>query len=359
MLNVDLELKWRIGETDGDSVDPVLFELLSGIRDGGSLRSAATAAGVSYRHAWGMMEHWEKLFGQPLATLSRGRGAELTELGQKLLWAQNRIWAKLEPELQSLASEVRTELDALLATDEPPALHVMASHGLALTTLKKLAAREHTVNLDLQFRGSLESLRQLKARGCDVAGFHIATGEIGEQLKPRFKPWLQPREQILIHVVTRSQGLMLAPGNPKNFQSIADIARDDVTMINRQPGSGTRLLFDQLLTNAAISPKQVRGYDSEEFTHLAVAALVASGSADAGFGIAAAAGEMQLDFLPLVSEHYYFCLSQSLLEKPSIKALLALLRSDAFRTEVNALSGYDASDAGDIVPIEMLLTRNS
>lgn len=355
-MKVDLDLKWRIG--DGENVDPVLFELLSGIRDGGSLRAAATAAGVSYRHAWGMLERWERLLGQPLAALSRGRGAELTELGHKLLWAENRIWAKLGPELENLASEICTELDSLLATEEPPALRIYASHGLALSILKQLAAEQRELKLDLQFRGSLESLRLLKAKRCDIAGFHIATGVIGEQLKPRFRGWLLPQQQTLIHVVTRTQGLMLAKDNPKQIHSIEDLLRDEISIINRQPGSGTRLLFDQLLANAGIAPDNIHGYETEEFTHLAVAALVASGSADAGFGIAAAAGEMEIDFLPLVEENYYFCLPLSLLKSRPIQSLIALLKSPAFRDRVNELRGYDASHAGEQARIDSVLTEN-
>lgn len=354
-MNIELELKWRIGESDSGRIEPLLFELLRGIQDGGSLRAAVTAAGVSYRHGWGLLERWECLFGQPLATLSRGRGAELTDLGQKLLWADNRIRAKLGPELESLASEIRSELDALLAAEEPPALRIFASHGLALSILKQLAGEQRELKLDLQFRGSLEGLRLLKAKRCEIAGFHMATGEIGEQLKPRFRAWLQPQQQILIHVVTRVQGLMLAKGNPKGIHAIDDLMRDDISIINRQPASGTRLLFDQLLANATIAPERVKGYETEEFTHLAVAALIASGSADAGFGIAAAAGEMNLDFLPLVEENYYFCLPQSLLKTGAVKALLTLLKSTPFRDRVNKLSGYDAGHAGEQVNIESIL----
>lgn len=354
-MKIHLDLKWRVG--DDENVDPLLFELLGGIRDGGSLRAAATAAGVSYRHAWGLLERWESIFGQPLAALSRGRGAELTELGQKLLWAQNRIWTKLGPELENLASEIRTELDALLAAEEPPALRIFASHGLALSILRQLAYEQRELKLDLQFRGSLESLRLLKAKRCDIAGFHMATGEIGEQLKPRFRPWLQPQQQVLIHVVRRTQGLMLAKGNPKKIRGIDDLTREDVSIINRQPASGTRLLFDQLLANAGIAPERVHGYETEEFTHLAVAALVASGSADTGFGIAAAAGEMEIDFLPLVEEDYYFCLPASLVKSGPVKTLLALLKSPAFRDRVNQLSGYDATHAGEEVRIDSLLAE--
>lgn len=347
-MNIDLDLSWHIGDDPGNAVDPSLFELLSGIRDGGSLRAAASAAGVSYRHAWGLLGRWENRFGQPLATLSRGRGAELTELGETLLWAQNRIHAKLGPELESLASEIRSELDRLLAAGEPPALRLFASHGLALAILRQLAGEQRELKLNLQFRGSLESLRLLKARRCDVAGFHIADGDIGAQLKPRFRPWLVNRQQALIHVVRRSQGLMLAKGNPKQIRTIQDLARDDVTMVNRQPASGTRLLFDQLLANAAVVPDKIHGYETEEFTHLAVAAWVASGNADTGFGIGAAAEEMSLDYLPLIQEHYYFCLPRALLNTPAVRILLQLLKSDTFRERVNALKGYDATHSGEL-----------
>lgn len=283
-MEIQLELDWRLGPGRPESLERELFGLLNAIKERGSLQVAARENGLSYRHAWGLMRKWKTLLGQPLVHLERGRGATLTPVGEKLLWGQRRISARLGPELDSLASELASELHGLIHRDPLPPVRIFASHGLAVPLLRDLL-QARGVPVELQFRGSLDSLRLFAAGKCDLAGFHLPDGSLGARIAPRFARHIDPAGDRLIRVVRRRQGLVTAAGNPLGIAAIADLARPGVRFVNRQPGSGTRLMLDLLLEDAGIEPRGIHGYNNEEFTHLAVAAMVASGAADAGLAI--------------------------------------------------------------------------
>lgn len=354
-MKVGLDVRWRLGAALPEPMDADLFRLLQAIREGGSLRSASEQLGLSYRHVWGMMEKWAKVLGQPLARLERGRGARLTPLGEKLLWAERRVSARLAPQLESLASELEHEIGAVLLSEQVVALRIFASHGLAIGMLRDLVNEQGRMRIELQYRGSLESLRLLNSGRCDLAGFHLPDGELGARLAARYRPWLKAQTFRLITAVARQQGLMTAPGNPRGIRSVVDLPAPDVRFVNRQPESGTRLLLDVLLKDAGVDAAQVRGYDAEEFTHMAVAAMVASGAADAGFGIQAAAAQFGLNFIPVAREHYYFAVRRDALERPEVAALIEILKGPEFQQRVAALAGYEASGAGRIVSVEAVL----
>jgi putative molybdopterin biosynthesis protein len=203
-------------------------------------------------------------------------------------------------------------------------------------------------------KGSIESLRLLKRGRCTLAGFHVPAGASGRRLLPRYTPWLDPQGHALIRVVDRSQGLMLAPGNPKGVRDLRGLAGRGVRFVNRQPESGTRLLFDDLLAQAGVPPGKVKGYEAEEFTHTAVAALVAGGAADAGFGIAAAAARFGLVFLPMARERYWLAARREELDGPALGPVRKALASRPFRDRVGRMPGYDASGAGRVLPVEAL-----
>jgi molybdate-binding protein len=154
----------------------------------------------------------------------------------------------------------------------------------------------------------------------------------------------------LIHVATRRQGLAVARGNPKRILSLADLARDGVRFVNRQGGSGTRLLFDLLLSRAGVDTRQIEGYEILEYTHAAVAAYVGSGMADAGFGLEVPARRFGLDFVPLVTERYFFLCRNEFLADPAMQQFESVLRDATFRAQVAQLPGYDPSAAGDTEP---------
>jgi molybdate-binding protein len=171
---------------------------------------------------------------------------------------------------------------------------------------------------------------------------------------PRFERYLDADGDVLIHVVRREQGIMTAVGNPKKIRGIKDLTRKDVRFLNRQPGSGTRLISDAMFEEAGLDTRRVRGFGSEEFTHMAVAAMIASGAADAGFGIKAAAAQFGLGFIPVARENYWFAVDRELSTTAPVKELVSILTGRDYRRKVAALQGYDATDAGDMAKVAQL-----
>jgi putative molybdopterin biosynthesis protein len=336
----------------GEPVDMRLLGLLRGIADGGSLKLAASGMGLSYRHAWAMLEKWQDRFGQPLVVGERGRGARLAPLGEKLLWADSHVRGEAVEPLAELARRLQGELGESFA-QAPARLIVRASHDIALGTLREFVRQELGLDLDLQFQGSADSLASLARGKAQLAGFHLGSAKDGRMLA-EYRRLLQPRFR-LISFVTRQQGLMFAAGNPKGISSIRDLARKDLRLVNRQRGSGTRMELDRMLEEIGVSPSTVKGYDLEELTHLAVAAMIATGVADVGLGIRAAAEQYRLNFIPLLREPYYFACRANLLEEQAMQDLLAVLRTSAFRQIISRLPGYDAGEAGQIKGVDEVL----
>jgi putative molybdopterin biosynthesis protein len=312
---------------------------------------------MSYRHVWGLTGKWEKLLGRPLVVLQQGRGATLTEFGEKLLWAQRLVHARLTPDLES----VRQEIERALSEDKDGVqarLGVCASHDLALAQLRDRLAQRNGLKLDVRFQGSLASLAALAHGQCALAGFHIAEG-LEAAAAGQFRELLDARVHQLVGFATRTQGLMLARDNPKGIDSLADLARPGVRFVNRQRGSGSRIEFDELLKGAGIDPAAIGGYQNEEFTHLAVAATIAGGGADAGYGIKAAAAEYELDYLPLLTERYYFaCRREALAESP-LREFLALLRGVEVKDILGKLPGYGNGITGRVFEVDTLSSSAS
>ena len=331
-----------------------MFALLSAIRQSRSIREAAARVGYSYRHVWGELKRWEGALGHSLIVWEKGRRARLTPFGEKLVWAEERARARIAPQIQSLASELESAF-AVAFDDAAHVLSAQASHDLALPLLKdRLLARG--VHLDLQYRGSLDALEALTAGRCLLAGFHVSDDHApGSVTAKAFKRHLVPGTHKLIDFARRRQGLMVAPGNPKAIRALPDLTRDDVRFVNRQRGSGTRVEIDQFLASQNIDPARISGFATEETTHLAVAATVAAGAADAGFGIEAAALHYGLTFLPMAGEHYYLACLKETLDHPAVRALTAVLQSAAWRAEAAAPPGYTLADPGAMVSLTRAL----
>ncbi|MBN1965843.1 MAG: molybdopterin biosynthesis protein [Anaerolineae bacterium] len=226
---------------------------------------------------------------------------------------------------------------------------VIGSHDLTLDLLAQFLALRHPgFRLVSAHVGSLGGLMALRRGQAHLAGCHlldVATGEYNVSYVRQYVPGQTVR---LITLVGRVQGLILPPGNPKGIAGIPDLARADVTTVNRQRGAGTRLLLDHLLGEAGIMPEQVQGYEHEQITHMAVAAAVQSGQADCGMGVLAAARALELDFIPLATERYDLALPLQHEDVPAVRATLDLLHEAAFRAAVAALPGYDVRAMGDI-----------
>ena len=211
------------------------------------------------------------------------------------------------------------------------------------------------MKLDLRFLGSLDSLAALSKGQCSMAGFHLAEG-MEQAAAAMFRRYLKPRQHKLIGLATRTQGLMIAKGNPKSIRDLSDLTRTGVRLINRQRDSGSRIEFDELLSGAGIDPAAIDGYQTEEFTHLAVAATVAGGMADAGYGIRAAAAHYSLDFIPLLTERYYMACRGDSMEEPLLSRFIELLGGAELREILSAMPGYGTAitgkfyDLSDVLP---------
>jgi len=359
MFEMRAQLWWTPADVPARPVETAVLDLLRAVDTSGSLLKAARQIGLSYRHAWALMGKWAKLLGQPLLVLERGRGASLTPLASRLLAAQRRANAHLAPEIGSLISDITSDV-RVSARPQQPRLRIHASHDLALANLRDALNAGDGLQLDVQFQGSLDSLAALARGTCEVAGFHLTTGENTGEAAASFRHWLKPRSHKLIHFATREQGLMLAAGNPLAVEGLADLASKHVRMINRQRGSGTRMEFDQLLKAAGIAGELLIGYHTEEFTHLAVAATVAGGLADAGFGIKAAASQFGLHFIPLVGEQYFLACRNAALGRPPVRQLLAMLEAEPFKSMAARLPGYDAALSGNVIEVQQILpARNT
>jgi len=352
MIRIQLEANWKIGTGDSASGSPMLFRLLEAVRKSGSVAQSAQELGFSYRHVWGLIGKWEKAVGKPLVRLERGRGAKLTEFGEKLIWAEQLARSRLEGHIETVQRELEEELRAQFSRGVT-SLVAYASHDMALGHLRALLQKNHSVQLDLQYRGSLESLDALAQGRCDLAGFHLPEGGLETDFFHRRA--FKARDHSLVRCATRTQGLMVARGNPKGIRTLVHLTRPGVRMINRQPGSGSRLEFDQLLREAGIDAETLEGYDSAEFTHLAVAATIASGMCDAGFGIEAAAAQYKLGFIPLLRERYYLACRNETVQARPVKLLIETLKSADFESLAGSLAGYDWAGVGDLLPAESVL----
>ena len=321
--------------------------LLGELEANGKLTTAATAAGVSYRHAWNLITQWEEFFGAPLVAKSKGRGTTLTPLGKRLLWSGRRAQARLAPELDNLAAEFARALNDTLS-EAAPSLVMQASHDYAVALLRERSAAAAAA-IDLQYKGSFDALAALRRGECDVAGFHVPEGRLGALMEQRYRESLPLDQFRLVAFATRTQGFIVRAGNPLGIAGVADLSRAGVRMANRQRGSGTRALLEFFISAAGLDRSRIAGYDTEETTHGAVAALVAGHQADVGFGVEAAAAQYRLGFVPVCRERYYFACRADALDSPPVTALLAALRDPAFAAAAAALPGYSLQGAGRIL----------
>lgn len=353
MFRVVVKPALVLASESGDRFEPQMFELLRAIHDSGKLTRAASAAGLSYRHAWDLLAKWNRIFGSDLVILERGRGARLTPLGEKMLWAEQRTEAALFPQLENVASELNVAIRR--ARQRTTAvLRVHASHGYAIEKVPGLMREHGSAEVDLKYVGSVEALASLCRGACDLAGFHVPLGELGPVLWEQYAPWFKPRQQSIVRMVIRTQGLIVARGNPKNIRSLRDLARRGVRLVNRQKGSGTRVLLDGMLRREGIDPSRITGYDTGEFTHAAVAAFVASGMADAGLAVEPAARQFKLDFVPVAQERYMLTGKAATLAAPGVRELCALLRGKEFASVIAPVPGYELDEPGQIVAPEVV-----
>ncbi len=229
-------------------------------------------------------------------------------------------------------------------------LVVLGSHDNTLDLLATLLRRrDPRLRLASGHVGSQGGLAALARGRAHFGGCHLFDPESGEYNIPYIRRLLPGLRLKLINLAWRQQGLMVAPGNPKQIRTLRDLARPGVRFINRQRGAGTRLLLDHLLREEGLSPADLQGYEREEYTHMAVAVNVLSGAADVGLGILAAARALGLEFIPLRPERYDLVVPETTFADPRFQILLEVIRSREFREAARALGGYDLKDCGRII----------
>jgi putative molybdopterin biosynthesis protein len=332
-----------------------LMDLLNAVREQGSISSAAKALGLSYRHVWGELKRWEAELGHTLIVWDKGQPARLSEFGDKLLWAERQAQARLAPQIEALHADLERAF-AVAFDDAAHVLTFFASHDDALAALREHCASNARLHLDIRFCGSVDAISALNEGRCVMAGFHTPRLPGERTLAQRtYQPLLQPGRHKLIGFAQRTQGLIVAPGNPLRLSGLADLSGTGARFINRALGTGTRVLLDELLAQLGMSPADLNGYGTTEPSHAAVAQAVASGAADAGLGIEAAARSRALGFVPLVQEDYYLVCLKAALDQDPVQALLQVLRSAAWQERVKTLPGYQPDRCGEILSLRARL----
>jgi molybdate-binding protein/DNA-binding transcriptional regulator YhcF (GntR family) len=272
-----------------------------------------------------------------LETLSQGYTPEELEAAFTLQLARWRI----QRETQEAAANIEKK------EESRKIIHIVGSNDLALELLvSRLKYNRPDIDVQVTAAGSLGGLLAIQEGNADMAGIHLLDEETGEYNYPYIKHTLQGIEVAVVHLADRTQGFMVPRKNPKNILSLEDLKRPDVTFVNRQKGSGTRVWLDYKLRELGIQPNKIKGYDREMDTHLAVAMSIKRGEADVGLGIQAAANSLDLDFIPLTSERFDLVIPVDRYHSDLFVPVLEIIKSQEFRKVVDEMGGYDTAETG-------------
>ncbi len=301
--------------------------LLRGVQDGRSLQSAAEIMDMSYRTLWNRLKAAEKELGCRLLMSIKGHGSTLTAAAMTLL----AIVDEVEKEYSSLSKEqekrLQQRLENLNSDDHKKWLLCASNDPILEESIQDLNAFE------LRTMGSGQSLERLLSGDADLAGFHVPDDDSISAVRQRLSA-----EGILAYpVMRRSQGLIVAKGNPLGIKKLKDLARPEIRFINRQRGAGTRLLLDKLLDAEGLPVQKIKGYQREEFTHSAIATAIMAGTADAGVGLKSVAIEYGLNFIPLGDETYFLAMASDMIKRSAVSELIRKIR-----TAAEEKSGYQA-----------------
>ncbi len=356
-MGLHLRYAFEAGEQEGASLGNPLFELLAAVLEGGSIRHAAQNLGCSYRYVWGSLRKWEEALGEPLIHWSQGQRARPTQFAERLLWAERGARTRMQPHIEALRSHLAHVL-ADARDERHQLLTIRASSDIALSLLQRHVADTADLHLDIGFQGSVDALRALNDRQCLVAGFHVpalrgATPVFATALKPLLKPGVHQ----LIGCSRRMQGLMVRQEHAAAVRTFPDVVRHGLRFVNRQQGSGTRMLVEHLLGEHSVAAADLMGsVEHTENTHVAVALCVASGVADAGIGVEAAALQFGLHFLPLVEEDYFLACLKGNLDLTAVQRLCSVLAGDGWRAMLANLPGYQpAAEPGRVLVMKEAL----
>jgi len=357
-----IQLHYTLDRDAGDAlIRNPLLDMLQAVAQQGSISGAARALGLSYRHVWGALKRWEEQLGSELIVWGKGQSAQLSEFGSKLLWAERQAQARLAPQIEALRADLERAF-AVAFDEHAHVLTLYASHDDALSVLRAFAAvpghagQGRALHLDIRFTGSVDAIRALNEGRCTIAGFHTLEQPAMDSLAAQtYRPLLQPGLHKVIGFARRTQGLIVARGNPLGLASLADVARTGARFVNRPLGTGTRVLLADLLAQAGLESGDIDGYGRDEPSHAALAQAIAAGSADVGMGIELAARARGLDFVPLVHERYHLACLKSTLEQPATRALRDLLQTPAWQRRMAAMPGYAPMHCGEVLAMSRVL----
>jgi putative molybdopterin biosynthesis protein len=325
---LSVSASWPPGDKGVDLFE--LARLISKLNAAPRMAAAAQGLEVSYRTAWGRLVVAERVLGLRLVERVKGHGSRPAPAGHALIAAIDRFGQEARARLEEPLAALAAELERLAPSSGQAPLRIAASHDLLL---QRCVAERRAEAVTLRFVGSEDALAALVRGEADLAGFHRPTGE-----RPLHREILAALGSACVApLALREQGLIVAPGNPLRIRDVADLARSGLRFVNRQRGAATRAWLDRLLQQGGIASKRIAGYEIEEPTHLAVAATVAAGGADAGFGLRAAADRFGLGFVSAGEETYWLAGRAVLRRDPRLAALVAAVRQYASET-----GGYNA-----------------
>jgi molybdate transport repressor ModE-like protein len=281
--------------TDLSSIATLLRE----VQRGKTIQSAAEALDVSYRTLWNQLKVAEKALGSPLLLSTKGHGSRLSPAAESFLNSVTQMERRFDRVSQDEVRRLSGELSSWM--DPRPVRWVCCSSSDPLIE----QVIDGLTHIDYQTMGSGQALERLLSGDADIAGFHLPDQDSFLQVQTHLKK----AGMVAYPVMRRTQGLMVATGNPLRIKKLVDLARPEVRFINRQKGAGTRLLLDTLMEKEGIGSDRIRGYRHEEFTHTAVATAIVAGAADAALGLKYIAAQFRLGFVPLEEETFYLAMS--------------------------------------------------
>jgi putative molybdopterin biosynthesis protein len=356
-ISFSIQAEASLGELHVDL--PELKRSLRTLADTQSITHAAQSLGVTYRTLWGRLLTFDAALGCKLVGKARGRGTNLTGKGHALLAALERHEDLFSPPSPERVTALSADLSRALR--DQPLLRLLASHDYALAHAFDLlpatasgAANSASVaetlidGIHMANAGSVECIRALLRGDADLAGYHhtttfvakAASSSAASSNSPANALWGRVEDSAdfwSVPVMEREQGLIIAPKHKAGVKALKDLARPDLRFVNRQRGSGTRVLLDALMAEAGLVATSIAGYAHEEFTHQAIAATIAAGAADVGPGLRTAAAQFKLHFVPLATETYRIA---GRLETRKHRIVVTLL--DALRAQAKGLPGYVA-----------------
>ncbi len=272
-------------------------------------------------------------------------------VGKKIRISQTDLQVYMHasgPTIEPSTANVQATLEKLIIENQGL---IICGQDIVLDVLTRyLEKRNPSLRSLRSYVGSIDGLLALYRGTASLTAAHLWDGETGEYNIPYVRRLLPGQRTVIINLVYRTQGFYVAPGNPKAINDWSDLVKKDVTFVNRDKGSGVRVLLDEKLRNLNIDSRSIKGYELEEMSHIAVASAVARGIADVGLGTEKAALQVpNVDFFPLIKERYDLVLYKHDLEKSNFQTLLSILKSDDFKDEVKGMGGYDISKMGEIV----------